>query len=402
MNYRKRLIEDVVCRILRNGKSILLLGPRQTGKTTLMDRQQADYSVTLMNSAERHRYERNPSLLPGEIEALPKSKFPERHIPLVTLDEIQKVPDLLDEVQVLCDRHVAAFILTGSSARRLRAAGVNLLPGRVVALRLDPLSSEEAPEVDLEHHLIYGSLPGIVAEPDDAARELSLQSYVTTYLDEEVRAEALVRNLGSFSRFLELAAAESGLIVNYRQLSEQIGVAHTTIAGYYQILEDCLIAERIEPITQSATRKRLTKSSKHLFFDLGVRRAAAREGAALPITTRGFLFEQFVGLEILRYIRSHALPLWRLRFWRDPDGPEVDWVVDEGGVYVPIEVKHTDSPVLSDARHLVTFMSEYKTSGTGYIVCRTPVPVKLSEGLVALPWQNFMARIIDHGQSGRD
>jgi predicted AAA+ superfamily ATPase len=201
-----------------------------------------------------------------------------------------------------------------------------------------------------------------------------------------------VRNLGDFARFLELAASESGGIINLRKLSQEIGVSHTTIGAYYQILADCLIAERIEPLTQSRTRKKLTKSEKYLFFDLGVRRLAAREGARLSRDTMGRLFEQFVGLELLRGAHAKG-PGIRIRFWRDPDGPEVDWVVDREGVYTPIEVRWTDNPERADIRHLEVFLAEHKTAKTGFVVCQVPRKVRLSEKISALPWQSISEAI---------
>ena len=211
---------------------------------------------------------------------------------------------------------------------------------------------------------------------------------MTTYLEEEVRAEAVVRNLGDFARFLELSASESGGIVNLRKLLQEIGVSHTTIGAYYQILEDCLIAERIEPLTQSKTRKKLTKSEKYLFFDLGVRRLAAHEGTRLPKETLGLLFEQFIGLELLRNARTKGHGA-KIRFWRDPDGPEVDWVIDEEGAYIPLEVKWTENPTHSDIRHLEVFLSEYKSSKEGFLVCRVPRKTKLSDNVSAIPWQSI-------------
>jgi predicted AAA+ superfamily ATPase len=308
--------------------------------------------------------------------------------PLVILDEFQKVPALLDAVQDLIDRKVARFVLSGSSARKLRrGASVNFLPGRVVAMRLDPLSVLEVEHSDLESALLWGTLPGIVqvAAPED--RDIDLDSYVTTYLEEEVRAEALVRSLGPFGRFLELAGAESGRIANFSKLSQEIGVAHTTIASYYTILEDCLIAEPVEPITTSKVRRRLTRTRRYLFFDMGVRRAAARERAELRRDSAGALFEQFVGLELIRLTRF--VPGTQVRFWRDPGGPEVDWVLDTGREYIPIEVKWTDAPTASDSRHVGVFLSEYSKARRGYVVCRTPRTVELSDAVRAIPWRKL-------------
>jgi uncharacterized protein len=291
----------------------------------------------------RQRYERSPSLLTGEAEALQERKSGSRK-PLILLDEIQKVPVLLDVVQNLIDRKIANFVLSGSSARKLRrGASLNLLPGRVVALRLDPLSLAEIKPSGIEPLLLYGTLPGIHSVPRPEDKETDLRSHVTVYLEDEVRAEALVRSVGPFARFLEYAAAESGQIVNFSKLSQDIGVAHTTIASYYTILEDCLIAERVEPLSTSPTRKKLTRTSKYVLFDLGVRRASAREGPELRRESAGFLFEQFIGLELIRLCRLIA-PSRRLHFWRDPDGPEVDWVLVSGKELLPIEVKWTDAP----------------------------------------------------------
>jgi predicted AAA+ superfamily ATPase len=306
----------------------------------------------------------------------------------VILDEFQKVPSLLDSVQDLIDRKIARFILSGSSARKLRrSSSVNLLPGRVVAMRLDPLSTAEFDQDELEDLLLYGSLPGIVQVPGREDRDTDLRSYVTTYLEEEVRSEALVRSLGPFARFLELAAAESGRIVNFSKLSQEIGVAHTTIASYYSILEDCLIAERVEPITTSEVRRRLSRTSRYMFFDLGVRRAAARESSELRRDAVGALFEHFIGLELIRLTR--LAPAARVMFWRDPGGPEVDWVLRTGDAYTPIEVKWTDAPSRSDAKHLQTFLTEYANATRAFVVCRTPRPVQISDNIQAISWRSL-------------
>jgi predicted AAA+ superfamily ATPase len=386
MKYIKRLLEDKIRHALGRNKSILLLGARQTGKSTLVNQFKHDLQVSFIQPDIRQRYEKAPHLLKGEVESLIALSSNKR--PLVILDEVQKVPVILDVVQDLIDGEKANFILTGSSARKLRhRTQVNLLPGRIVTFKMDPFSLQELPAKDATDRILYGSLPGIVAVHSQSDREIDLQSYVTTYLEEEIRAEAAVRNLGDFARFLELAASDSGLIVNLKKLSQEIGVAHTTISAYYQLLEDCLIAERIEPLTQSKTRKKLTKSNKYLFFDLGVRRVSAREGIMLPRTAMGILFEQFIGLELLRnaHIKGSGI---KIRFWRDPDGPEIDWVIDEGGSYVPLEVKWTENPSQGDIRHLQVFLNEYKSAKQGFLICQVPRKIKLSDRIFALPWQS--------------
>lgn len=386
MHYRIRTIESAIERALARGRSLFLFGARQTGKTTLISRIPAELRISLAQPEVRVRYEKNPGLLRGEVEALkPEGALP----PLVVLDEVQKVPVLLDSVQDLIDRGAARFVLTGSSARKLRhGSSANLLPGRVSVFHLDPFSLAECRPSGIEEALLDGSLPGIAAALDAADREADLSAYVTTYLEQEIRAEAAVRNLGAFARFLELAAAEAGGIVNLRGLAADVGVAHTTIAAYYQILEDCMIADRVEPLTASATRRKLTRSDKYLLFDMGVRRLAAREGRRILPSRWGQLFEHWVGLELLRAARFTA-PSTRIRFWRDPDGPEVDWVVDREGTYTPIEVKWTETPNAGDARHLKCFLNEYPTAKSGYVVCRTPRKVDLGHGVLAIPWQEL-------------
>jgi predicted AAA+ superfamily ATPase len=380
-------MESRVRQALQRQKSVLLLGPRQTGKTTLLKPLQPDLLLNFLRPEVRQRYERAPHLLGAEVEALGKRTRGGRA--LVALDEVQRVPEMVNVVQDLIDRKVARFILTGSSARKLRrGGGVNLLPGRLVPLRLDPLSLAERVPPTIEEALVYGSLPGIVLTGDDAAREEDLRAYTTLYLEEEVRAEALVRNLGRFARFLQLAALEAGGISHFRGIAQELGVPHTTVAGYYEILEDCLIAERVEALSQSRTRKKLTKSPRYLFFDLGVRRAAADEGPRPPARVLGAIFEQFVGLELLRATRQTAGSVG-LRFWRDPDGPEVDWVVVTEDRWLPVEVKWSDAPTERDARHLQIFLSEYAKAGTGVVVCRTPRRFKITAKIMAVPWQEI-------------
>lgn len=382
-----RLAEPHLRRSLERGRSVLLLGPRQTGKTTLIERLTPDLSLNLMRPEVRQRYERAPELLGAEVEAL---RAPARgRRPLVALDEVQRAPELMHVVQDLIDRRLARFVLTGSSARKLRrGTGINLLPGRLLPLRLDPLSIAERCPPALEDALVYGSLPAIALAARDAEREEDLRAYTTLYLEEEVRAEALVRSLAGFSRFLRLAALEAGGISHFRGIAQEIGVAHTTVSGYYEILEDCLIAERVEPLSESRTRKKLTKSPRYLFFDLGVRRAAAEEGPRPGARVLGGLFEQFVGLELLRAIR-HSRSTLALRFWRDPGGPEVDWIVAGPERLLPVEVKWAAAPTARDARHLETFLAEHSKAREAVVVCRTPRRFRLAAKVMAVPWQEI-------------
>ncbi|MBL6988881.1 MAG: ATP-binding protein [Bacteriovoracaceae bacterium] len=378
-----RLLSSEIHAHLQRGKSILLLGPRQVGKTTLLKEIDAELTITLLNPRIRLEYEKNPEKLKFEALALNSP------MPLIIIDEIQRVPVLMDIVQELIDDGQGQFILTGSSARKLKKQkNVNLLPGRVVSLRLDPFSMQEYQQTDIQQLLFYGSLPEIALTKSKKNKEIDLNSYVETYLEEEVRAEALVRELGPFARFLELAGMEAGRIIRHSSLAQELGVDPKTIANYYEILFDCLITERIQSITYSETRKKLVKSSRYLFFDMGVRRSAAQEGVRVTNERKGDLFKQFVGIELLRQLRQ-VNPMAKLKFWKDPDGPEVDWVIDYGDGLIPIEVKWSKNPTPSHGKHLRTFLKEYPKASCSYIICRCDNKQKLDKNLWAIPWQNI-------------
>ena len=381
MDYIERVIEKEMLREIQRGKSILLLGPRQTGKTTLLNRLSKDLFVTFLLPGVRQKYEREPESFVREVLALLESK---KKL-LIVLDEIQKVPQIFDSIQWLVDEKKVQFVLSGSSSRKLRKDPTqNLLPGRVVHFHLDPLNLNEFKIKDLEDELLYGSLPGIKLLKSNQDKEKDLISYVEIYLEEEIRNEAVVRNLPAFGKFLELAAEESGQIINLRNISREIGIAHSTVADYYQILEDTLIAERIEPFTKGSTRKKLTKSPRYLFFDLGVARVASHQPPVLTNEARGKAFESYVGLQILRMLRN-KIPRMNLSFWRDPDGPEVDWIVNKGNEIIPIEVKYTKKPEKKHFHHLQTFLSEYPQAKKAYVVCLIDKIQKWDRDCYAIP-----------------
>lgn len=397
VTYIKRSIEKPLEHHLERGKSILLLGARQTGKTTLLKHLGlSDINFSLLDPELRLRFERSPNTLRQEIQAY--QRLNANRIPLVVIDEVQKIPSLMDVIQLLIDDHMAQFILTGSSVRKLRRhAEFNLLPGRVINFHLDPFSLLEIGNLapNLDSLLMYGSLPGIFLEPDLTLKQNDLEAYVKNYLEEEVRGEALVRQLGSFAKFLELAAVEAGNEINIQKISQEIGVKRHTIYEYFQILEDCLIVEKIDPITSLTTRRRLTKAPKYLFFDMGLRRITSLLGIHLPSKTMGDLFEQFVGLELVRSLRVLA-PSIKLRYWRDHNGPEIDYVLEGNQKYLPIEVKWTETPTINDAKHIIKFMRENNCTKEGYIFCRCEKPLLLASNVLAMPWLSIGQVINNH------
>ena len=377
----QRTLEPFILKQLKLGKSLLLLGPRQVGKTTLCKKLKFDYEINLATISEKNKYEKDPELLEKFVGNQKKQL-------LIYIDEIQKVPQLLNSIQVLIDEKKAQFILTGSSSRKIKQqTDINLAPGRLINLRLDPFSFEECPQ-NLEDILEFGQLPRIAYEKDLDQKELELRSYVENYVEEEIRKETRLRSIAPFSRFLELAALQSGKISNFSEISKEIGPTIATIQSYYQILEDTLIVQRVDPYLKNPSRKKLTKSSRYLFFDMGVRRITAEEGRKLTPDRKGDLFEHWVGNEIIKFIHS-SIKKPKLYFWRDPDGPEVDWLLEYNNHLLPIEVKLNSNPKNQSTKHLKVFMSEYKNAKKALVVCTTSQNFNLDKNVQAISYKNI-------------
>ncbi len=388
----------------------ILFGARQTGKSTLLKDMIPPNALrfNLIEPGERSRLLANPDSFASACRALPQSSHPR----MVFVDEAQAVPALFDAVQSLYDEDKSRwrFVLCGSSARKLRRVGANLLPGRSFLHQLHPLTLTERPSsqtvaeedrilplpetqdskprfpaAGLEERLAFGDLPGVaVAESEDKPE--ILKAYATIHLEEEIRREALVRDWGAFVRFLPLAASESGQILNYSAISQEAGVSLPTVKVYYQLLEDMFVGVRI-PAYSKSPRKNLLSTPKFLIFDLGVRHAAAGLTPSTDVVRAdpGRYFEQWVGLELWR--RLQYLGEGALYHQRTKDGAEVDYIVEHKGRLIPIEVKWTERPSLSDARHLMTFLEEKpKLARQGYVVCRCPRRLALSDRITALPW----------------
>jgi predicted AAA+ superfamily ATPase len=291
--------------------------------------------------------------------------------------------------------------------------GANLLPGRSLLHHLYPLTLAEHPAkedkipravsplpfpwsggrpaknpfpaCDLMARLAYGALPGIVAA-DKQDRAGLLKAYAFVHLEEEIRREALVKDWGAFVRFLQLAAAESGQILNFANISQETGISQPTVKGYYQLLEDMFVGIRV-PAYAKSPRKNLLSTPKFLFFDLGVRHAAAglTPSPELVKANPGPLLEQWVGIEL--WNRLQYLGEGRLYHQRTRDGAEVDFIIERGGCLTPIEVKWTENPTVNDARHLMTLLQEKsKEAKHGYVICRCPRPLQLHDQITALPW----------------
>jgi predicted AAA+ superfamily ATPase len=356
-------------------------------------------SVNLQDRRIRLKYERDKSAFLEELEAA-------EDVSVVFIDEIQKVPALLDDIQYFYDNnpHRFDFFLTGSSARKLKIHSANLLPGRMHLFHMTPVLQAEMrdaviippdmkrenafPVRSLEDLLVYGNLPGVYGEGIDSWQE-TLTAYSELYVENEVRLENLVNDMGSFLMFLKLAARESGQTVNYSRLAATLSVSVNTVRNYYTILEDTYIGLRIPAFGRS--RKKLVSAPRFLIFDLGVRNALSE----LPLNKTlvdldaGHMFEQFVMTELFYRCLCHGR-LYKLSTWRTTTGAEVDAVIETPDEVIPVEIKWTDSPKLRDIRHLNKFLDLHRDiAGRGYIVCRVDRPRKLSDRITALPWDRF-------------
>lgn len=388
------------------GKARLVLGARQTGKTTLFQRIRAPGAllIDLQERSERMRLGRDPGAL-GRAALGMRAKH--GHI---LIDEIQRVPDLLDEIQLILDRHPGrfTFTLTGSSARRLRRGSANLLPGRVHRHLLAPVCLWEQsaavrpvvlraprarggipfPRRALEENLVLGSLPGAFVE--GTKFRATLESYAEVYIEEEVLREMAARNLGDYGRFLELAAIESGKPINLSKLSQESGIALSTIRGFYAVLEDTLLGFSLGPYSGSS-RVRLLKTPKFYFFDVGVRNAIARLPleAGILATEGGHLFEHWVACELAARI-GYLGRTSRLSYWRTVDGAEVDFVLETPKEVLPIEVKYTKNPRPADAAGIEHFIARHpEKAKRGFVVCRSARAEQLSTHVLAIPWEQL-------------
>jgi len=400
-----RYLQEPLSRLIKRKYSCLILGPRQAGKTTLVNeclRGRKDTAVYLLQDPSlRIDMERDPSRIIAQVRALKKNTR-------VFIDEAQKVPALFDAIQVLIDSKDASFILTGSSARKLKRHGVNLLPGRIKRYHLDPLlwgelgllkenavkqlsikNINHAVPYSFEDTLIYGSLPGIVNLPQKERPDF-LRAYAEIYLEEEIRAEALSRKIGAFSRFLELAAVESGTSPNLLKLSNESGVSQPAVKEFYNLLADTLVIERVDPFLKNG-RKRILSSSRYYFFDIGVRNVLSRFPItpALINTQKGTLFEHAVMLEMIRRVRA-LNKNYKICYWRTSAGAEVDCVVDLGGLVIPIGIKSSSFIAQSEIKGLKSFLSDYRTIAKhGYVITMGTRKEALADNITAIPWFNL-------------
>jgi len=356
-------------------KSLFLLGPRATGKSYLIRQQLPNVPVIdLLNN----RFFLQLSAAPWELEQFIEGQS------VVVIDEVQRIPDLLNEVHRLIETKQIRFLLTGSSARKLRHKGINLLAGRAWEARLFPFTSSEIPNFSLSRYLQYGGLPPVYLSDDP---EEELYAYTETYLNMEIQAEALVRKIPAFTRFLRTAALTSGQLLNFSSVANDAGVPVSTVREYYQILEDTLIGFLLPAWSKSIKRKAI-HAAKFYFFDVGIKNVLGNIKSLDPGSDQyGYAFEHFIAQELRAYL-SYRRIREPLSYWQAKNGQEVDFIIGDD---IAIEVK---TAARLSTKHLkgLRALEEEKICKKYYLISCDPAPQKTGN-IEALHWQDFLQRL---------
>lgn len=370
---KERLIEFT----LQNRRSVFLWGPRRTGKSYLIGERFTDaILIDLLKTDVFAEYASRPALLR------------ERHSQkeqLIVIDEIQTAPDLLNEVHWMIENCGSQFLLTGSSARKLRKSHANLLAGRALRHSLCPLVYKEVSGFNLEQAMISGLLPPHYLSSDPI---LDLRAYVGDYLKQEIATEAVVRSIPSFSDFLFVSAIHSGELINYTNIARESGVSAKTVRAYIEILEDTMLGYRLPPWRRAKTH-RLTETEKFYLFDVGVTNYLARRTPRLGTPEFGHAFEQYILME-LQAFRAYRNPDLQISFWRTSSGLEVDFILDD--METAIEVK--SAPRIGDhhLRGLRALKNEFAPRRC-CLICLEPEPRQTHDGIEILPWGHFLEEL---------
>ncbi len=383
-DYIKRYIhlEEILTK-----KSVFLIGPRMCGKS-MYAKNEVQKPVLYWNLLSNTLYYRvisNPALLEETLKA--------EHLTegLVIIDEVQRAPQLLYTVHQAIEDTDLLFLMTGSSVRKLKSGGVNLLGGRALEKKLHPLCYPEIKNRDdynLEHIFRTGLLPEMYLDPNYA--EDALQAYEGLYLETEIQLENEVNDLPGFINFLKKAAISNGQQINFSSFASDVGVSRQAIRTWYKILLDTLMVNEIKPYGKTRKRKE-TSFSRFYFFDTGVARSiAAMNIPSETMSEYGTLFETYIAMELIAYIDYSGIRNKEITYYRTSDGKrEVDFII---GDEVAIETKATKSVTEKDISNL----RELKTEGifSSYIVvCREESPRMLSDGILILPWKTFLERL---------
>lgn len=365
---------------LPNGQSAFLWGPRKTGKTTFLRTAFPDSIVyDLLHTDLFLEFTKRPSLLREQLLAVDPGQLEK---PII-IDEVQKVPHLLDEIHWLIENKGFRFIMCGSSARKLKRGKANLLGGRAWRYEMHPLVSTEISDLNLLKALNRGMVPAHYLQEE---YRKSLRAYVRDYLKEEVFDEGLTRNIPAFSRFFDAMGYSHGELTNYANIARDCGIDAKTVKEYYQILIDTLLGTMIVPFQRRQDRQVITKAGKFYLFDVGV--AGAITQRRIP-QERGEQFgkalEHFILMEIIAH-RAYKELDYDLNFWRTKSGLEVDFILGRGEV--AIEVKGASRVDRSDVRPIKAFLQEYRPA-KAFVVCNESRS-RVHEGVHILPWREFL------------
>lgn len=382
----KRILEMT----LPQGQSAFLWGARQTGKSSyLRSHFKESLYYDLLNTHELIRLTKSPFLLREEILASQKIFLKK---PII-IDEIQKVPDLLNEVHYLIEQYKLAFILCSSSARKLKTEATNLLGGRAWIYHFYPLTYKEIPDFNLLKALQQGLIPTHYLASSDTIHN-HLQAYIDIYLTDEIRNEGLVRNLAAFARFLEIAGLTNGEMVNTTNIARDCSIDRTTVQGYYQILEDTLLGYLIYPFHKKIKRDIITATPKFYLFDVGVANYLANQSFKdLKGSNAGKSFEHFILMELIAY-RSYQRKRFKIQYWRTKSGYEVDFVL--GNAELAIEIKITEQVHKEDIKGLIAFCEEFPKSMAIVIsqdIRMRKIIINDHQTILVLPWKTFLTKL---------
>lgn len=366
-------------------QSAFLWGARKTGKSTyLVEHFPNSIYYDLLKTDELNRFLVAPHTLREELVAASNEEL---QYPVI-IDEIQKVPLLLNEVQWLIENKKISFILCGSSARKLKRGAANLLGGRAWRYNFYPLVYKEIPHFDLLRAMNHGLLPAHYLS-DHPIR--MLRAYINDYLIEEIQAEAIVRNLNKFARFMDLVGYSHGEMLNYANIARDCGIDAKTVKEYYQILADTLIGYYVYPYHQKAKRELIQATPKFYLFDTGVANyLSKRKIEELKGDIAGSSFEHFILMELIAYLGLNELDD-QINYWRSKTGLEVDFVTSNGEI--AIEVKISSSPDLSDLKGLRAFCEDYQPKHA-LVVCLAPrkriLTTTNNVEIEIIPWKEFL------------
>lgn len=359
-------------------KSFFLLGPRATGKSSLIH-DQLKNTALIINLLESSLYLRLISS-PGDLESFIEASDKK----IAVIDEVQRIPMLLNEVHRLIESKKITFLLTGSSARKLKGKDINLLAGRAWKADLFPLVTAEISDFDLNRYLIYGGLPAVY-NSNDPLEELF--AYVETYLKEEIQAEALVRKIPAFSRFLQVSALTNGQMINFTNIAKDTGIPASTVKQYYQILEDTLIGFFLDAWTKSIKRKAVTMS-KFYYFDTGVcNTIAGIKHLDVNSDLYGRAFEHFIILELRAYL-SYRRIRQKLTYWRSKHGHEVDVLIGDD---IAIEIKSSNKISEKHLKGLIS-LKEENIFNKYILVCNDHAERKVKD-VEILHWKVFLKKL---------